>query len=577
MSASYSYFIKNPTYQNFEPDSFKEALRRLFYQRGLCASCCFMMLLRFLDVTIGFIAAAQYAVLLIILPSVCGIFYARLIAIIAPPIVLTGNYAMRKVFPPIASIFPLVLGPAVHMAVFPIADLVFLLTMVGLTALRDKYALRTTGAAAFFGFTFPIIPTLLLRLPLPLPTLLAAVSASSLLIQSLTFRSYAAQIMTKSRRRRRSSQIKSQRSNAWPRPTPILTLVLFTITLVVVPPMTHLVAQGLRTIRPRALPPEYRILAQRRGPAGLVSVVEKSDAYRMLTADFSVLGGYHVKRGYAPDSIFSQFYVHEAVRLSRRTEDSMENIKDTTNAGGRNGRALCFGVGVGVVARALRTHGCEVDAVELDGGVAAFARDWFGFPGRIIVNDGRRFIEKLQDQTYDYIVHDVFSGGGISTNLVSRAEFKYLRRIIKKDGVFVINVVGATRGPAAAVGRIVAQRLQEVFGHVRLFSDGGQGRIDNIVIFASQTESAVHFRRPLLRDYLGSEMRQTVLNGFQQFEIHRNEFPQGLRASGVFARLVEQIELWIGMCTVAILHARVMNEVHPTDLWPALIGAEINS
>lgn len=324
-------------------------------------------------------------------------------------------------------------------------------------------------------------------------------------------------------------------------------------------------ASFLQFVNPRPLPPRYVILAQKRSLTGLVSVVEKKNGHRMMTADLSVLGGYQRKKGYAPDSIFSQFHVHEAVRLSKRNVDLNSGERPT---------ALCIGVGVGVVAKAFREHKVRVDAVELDKMVAAYASDWFNLYGGIIVDDGIKFVANRRQQHYDFVVHDVFTGGSISTFLVNTKVLETIRDAMKTNGVFAINIVAGVDGASAAVTRVVYDRLKRTFGYVRIFSDGDQGLTHNIVLFASCDEMSLQFRQAVEDDFLESESRRKILTEFEMCEVRRQDLPNGRQAEPMFANIVEELELRYGMAVVSFLHTYVMREVHPPALFPALLAAE---
>lgn len=278
----------------------------------------------------------------------------------------------------------------------------------------------------------------------------------------------------------------------------------------------------------------------------------------MLTADLSVLGGYHIRKGYHPDSIFSQFHLHEAVRLAGTSNTS----------GGKNGHTLCIGVGVGVVPASLRRLGCIVDAIEIDPIVARFATTYFALQTPVIVQDARHFVNIASDHTYDYVIHDVFTGGDASYALFTESFFRDVRRIMRPNGVLALNFVAEMKGNennmGAAIVALIYDRLQTVFGFVRLFSDGVDGHIHNFVLFASATKEGVMFRTPVERDSLGSDMRLSVLREFEKDEVFRRDLGSS-KGVAVWQR---------GVWRIAAVHRRLMSEIHSKQLWPALLAAE---
>lgn len=367
--------------------------------------------------------------------------------------------------------------------------------------------------------------------------------------------------------------------------TIILCTFIFTVTTLSVTILTnktkvHMKGLIKKHVHDRKLPMNYKILAQNRSNTGLISVIEKYDSHRMLTADKSVLGGIFVMKGYAPDSIFAQFYLHEAVRLSNRGDDN-------TGKGGVNGLTLCLGVGIGVVTKALREHGCKVEAIELDTSIITYAQDYFSLKGYIHNKNAITYInDKEKFEKYEYVIHDVFSGGFIHPGLLKQSEFNQISNVLKIDGVVAINIVSSSKSSTYSkwVAEIVAKRLFQAFsndghGGIRVFSEPNVSEkigVDNIVMFASKTKSVLQFRSPTNEDYLGSEMRQEVLEEFDRYEVF-DVLPKDYIVNGdegLLTWIKDEVMLWIGMAHVGMAHAKVMDNVHPKELWSALLAAE---
>lgn len=285
----------------------------------------------------------------------------------------------------------------------------------------------------------------------------------------------------------------------------------------------------------------------------------------------SVLGGRHNQPGFASDSVFAQFHVHEAVRLSRRPGESVGERK-----GGENGKALCLGLGVGVVADALHRLGCEVDAVEIDPVVVKYARRYFAMSApNVYVSDAAWFLEeaKGKGKRYDYVIHDVFTGGAVPAELFGMATWRGVRDVLSDDGVVAVNFVGALdeppNTPATAAVALVYDRLEKIFGHVRVFSDGHGTRTHNLVFFASPVHERVTFREYKGEDLMRSGVRKTALDEFQKFEVPREKLGKG----------VEDVEgsdwvLHMGQWDTCKSHIGLMKSIHPRELWPALFVKE---
>lgn len=514
-----------------------------------------------LSVSLGVAAAVHLDTLRHLLPALYGSLPSLLIVNTVFPV---ASLLFTLLVPYLPSLFlqllPLVL-PAVHLARLPLIDL--LLLAVAVTPVRPRSPPRPI-LPAIIPIALPlalriVTPFLPAALPWHFRHVVPHVIASLCITLSFSAHPLSLSSVSHSTSRPSSTRRVKRPSKSITRPRssfssiPLLLTVSLLLSLLISPSLNHL----LRHITPRPLPDGYRILAQRRGPTGLVSVVELVGSHRMLVADLSVLGGYHRRRGFAPDSIFSQFHVHEAVRLTGAPGNN------ASARGGRNGRTLCMGVGVGVVARALRQHGCDVDAVELDRGVATFAKQWFDLPGHVHVGDARQFLGIAQ---FDFIVHDVFTGGAVSTELVSTSEIARLHRALTSGGVLAMNIVARTEGRKVAM--VVFDRLAKEFEYVRFFSEGND-ELDNVVLFASDVKGGVTFRQAAQKDFLNSPLREDRLGQFEKEEMRRGAYDPPVRSAWM-----EELALTVEMWRVGWAHARLMRVVHPKKLWPALLAAE---
>lgn len=98
------------------------------------------------------------------------------------------------------------------------------------------------------------------------------------------------------------------------------------------------------------------------------------------------------------------------------------------------------GLGVGITAKALHNHGLNVSAVEIDPVVHQFAEQYFGMPklrGVVSHSDGRAFIEKAKEK-WDYIIHDVFSGGFVPEHLFTVEMWISIRKKLAQNGILVV-------------------------------------------------------------------------------------------------------------------------------------------
>lgn len=263
----------------------------------------------------------------------------------------------------------------------------------------------------------------------------------------------------------------------------------------------------------------YGVLDRVESLTGFLAVIEETSLdIRVLKCDHSVLGG---KWNSAGDSIFGVFYIQEAVRLVKT-----ENLISPSFQQSPNQHALVIGLGIGTTASGLMAHGIQLDIVEIDPQVVHLAKKFFGFSPRkqdtVITSDIFPLLQAgstntyLLDGKYNFILHDVFTGGSMPIALFTKKFFIRLAKLLRpKSGVLALNFYGSVTG---GLTLYVYATLQHVFNSVRCFRDEHNDDMANIVFFASMQERII-FRSPQEKDFLGSNMRQRFLEDFTKWEI----------------------------------------------------------
>jgi spermidine synthase len=85
-------------------------------------------------------------------------------------------------------------------------------------------------------------------------------------------------------------------------------------------------------------------------------------------------------------------------------------------------------------------HGVTVSIAELDPAVYRYARDYFSFPqptGQVFLEDARLVLAR-RTQQYDYIVHDVFTGGSVPGSLFTAETWRDVQANLKPHGVLAV-------------------------------------------------------------------------------------------------------------------------------------------
>ncbi|GAA5890679.1 hypothetical protein JCM8208_004959 [Rhodotorula glutinis] len=375
-----------------------------------------------------------------------------------------------------------------------------------------------------------------------------------------------------------------------------------------------------------ALPPG--VLAARKSVTGWITVGEYEMALpgssaggaggrgpdttiRYLRADHSLLGGLWVGpswdelrrvrrqdgRGGEPDeeevvrraeSIYSTFILQELVRLVPAPVDLPRQSPE---------QGLIIGLGAGLSARALAQHGVNLTLVELDPAVYEFARDYFGVgadveAGEVVLEDAVRWVERQEgDKLFDYIVHDVFTGGAVPTALFLLPFLTRLSALLHPSGVVALNFAGSLspKSPASSsILRTVLSAFESTGGHCRAFEDvprahdapppppspnDADDEIRNVVVFCSRSWFVpIEFRaveRGDLLEYPSPGIRRSVFREFEGHEVDLEPFrvAQGdeervlMRDEGD-ARRVEGEQLGeVGR------HWEAMRGVLPVEVW----------
>lgn len=99
-------------------------------------------------------------------------------------------------------------------------------------------------------------------------------------------------------------------------------------------------------------------------------------------------------------------------------------------------------MGIGTTPSALVAHGIDTTVVEIDPVVYEFAEKYFQLPSNHtkIIADAVTYTADLAkaDKRFDYIVHDVFTGGAEPIPLFTLEFLEGLATLLKPDGVIAI-------------------------------------------------------------------------------------------------------------------------------------------
>ncbi|KAK5077213.1 hypothetical protein LTR64_005305 [Lithohypha guttulata] len=312
---------------------------------------------------------------------------------------------------------------------------------------------------------------------------------------------------------------------------------------------------------------DYALIDRHESLTGYISVLQNNkDNFRVMRCDHSLLGGEWIlppntKRRVA-EPVYAVFTMLEAVRLVDRKKPTEQE------------RALNIGLGVGTAPSALLAHGVSTTIIELDPTVHRFAVNYFGLPQNhtAYIGDAINVVEtrKAEQQAYyDYIIHDVFTGGAEPVDLFTFEFLSSLSEMLKPDGVIAINYAGDLRMPSTS---LIYRTINKVFPTCRVFredeqiSEGdtvvdNQDDFTNMVFFCRKNTIPVEFRKPVEADFLGSKSRKAYM-------VPKHEVPAArfVRAGDLLTRANTKVLEKLHVAS-AIGHWQLMRKVMPATIW----------
>ena len=314
----------------------------------------------------------------------------------------------------------------------------------------------------------------------------------------------------------------------------------------------------------------YTLLERRESLSGYISVIENHDLkFRAMRCDHSLLGGEWViparkgQKAQVKEPIYAVFTMLEAVRL----------VKTDGDRSGQQ-RALNIGLGVGTAPTAMMAHGIQTDVIELDPAVYYFAAKYFGLPPGMIAEVGdavesvHNTINRDVSQIYDYIIHDVFTGGAEPVSLFTAEFLSNLKTLLTPNGVIAINYAGDLTMPTAS---LIYRTINSVFPSCRVFreveapsSGSTTGDFTNMVFFCTKSSKAIEFWRPVESDFLGSGARQEHLLPKHEIPAEKFQHDGGVLTT-TNSSSTKELEKW--QARSAIGHWKLMRTVIPPAVW----------
>ncbi|KAI0129551.1 spermine/spermidine synthase [Xylariales sp. AK1849] len=308
----------------------------------------------------------------------------------------------------------------------------------------------------------------------------------------------------------------------------------------------------------------WSLVDRRESLTGYLSVLDSGqDGFRVMRCDHSLLGGEwtNLPRIRVGEPVYAVFATLEAVRLIE-VADKVPDDQAT---------ALNIGLGIGTTPSALIAHGIDTTIVEIDPVVYDFAVKYFALPPNhtAVIEDAITYTSRValdSSQRFDYIIHDVFTGGAEPIPLFTLEFLQSLNTLLKPNGVIAINYAGDFHLPPLST---VVRTVREVFPSCRIFRESpapseDEGRdFDNMVMFCRRTTEKITFRPIVEDDLLQSRARAHYL--MPKNEVFDSAFLTGGNVGIVKKNDTQTLAKWHDQ--TALGHWAVMRNVLPKEIW----------
>lgn len=190
---------------------------------------------------------------------------------------------------------------------------------------------------------------------------------------------------------------------------------------------------------------------------GLMQVFETKDGLRRFYInDYLTQNTYDTETGQST-SLFTHMLHGLAKVYTRETKE-----------------VLCIGMGVGIVPMVFAEEGTKVDVVEINDKIAGLAQRHFGLQPEklnLTIGDGRHYVNAAQKQ-YDAVILDAFLGDSSPSHLMSQEAFAQMKRVLRPEGVLVINCFGDFAAGKDYFTASLDKTLKSVFASVRIHASG---------------------------------------------------------------------------------------------------------
>lgn len=130
----------------------------------------------------------------------------------------------------------------------------------------------------------------------------------------------------------------------------------------------------------------------------------------------------------------------------------------------------------------------HLEVFELDPRVPEMAVKYFGFdPVRnpVRLGDGRRLARDHAPATADFVAIDAYASEAIPFHLMSTEAIATFKRLLKPNGLMILNTIGLREGPGSEGLKSIYATLGANFAHRVVLTTNPDGNFSNFVLMAS--------------------------------------------------------------------------------------------
>lgn len=129
--------------------------------------------------------------------------------------------------------------------------------------------------------------------------------------------------------------------------------------------------------------------------------------------------------------------------------------------------AFVIGHGIGTIASYFAKKRFKI--AELDNRIVELSRLCFGYEkNNVVVGDGRSILHTQQQNFYDYIILDAFTGKGTPKHLTSTEFFQLTKDKLTAEGAIILNLIG--KGNDDNLVNAIHSTLQKSYTYTKSFS-----------------------------------------------------------------------------------------------------------